>query len=381
VTNSHHHDPPPIAYQSTNGSNNANDPFDNGGTVGTSNNSNNNTYGNTQTPPAPDSSKTSSTPDVRVVTHQNASAPKKDSTLASDQTKDPVTAPVPGKDSTMHNEPEKDSTFAKGPKKDSTSQTPRDTNPNKGPLPQEAFKKFYVAMFYGIDINHQSVSGATAASLNNYYTKTASLPNTFALGGRFGLHLSRRFALDAEVNYSTLQAQSEELIMTYWRWANPPPDITLHSTFGSVNFSSSNFDQNDNSRPQTLFGDSVWIRGTVSERYSFITVPLSARFNVVNDKYVKLYVRGGMAANYILAQQMQFTVTTSGKVLSFTSLNGINKINFIYVLGLGTEVKLYKGLGLWVEPGLRYSGTSMNKEGLKNHPYSYFIPAGFIYRF
>ena len=274
----------------------------------------------------------------------------------------------------------KDSVLAQQPVKDTTkhSSDPKPITPGRPRL-------FYASLFYALqNLNSSGISDQFDMSghdpATTFFAKSAGIIGKYSLGGKFGYFLSKRIALEAELNYSYLENNSNEFIMTYWRWANPLPQLNVNSAFGNVIIPASKFDMNDNSRPQYYIGDSVWIRGTVNEKYQFMNIPLSIRADLLQLGSFRLYIRAGGSANYIVSEDLKFTVTRSGKTIEYKTVNDLRKLTMGINSGAGAELLLYKGIGIWAEAGYRYSISSLNKNS-KNHPGALSIPFGLTWHF
>jgi hypothetical protein len=291
--------------------------------------------------------------------------------------KDSANTP-PGKDSVLVNAPKKDSLLSQQPLPDSTK-TIRVPSP---PPTQEPFRRFYAAGFWGPAQNHQRPLDAPrvqVADPNLYAADSEYIAgNTWMAGARFGMYLSKRFALDLQVHYSDFSQTSNEILFKYYHLV--PHVFQVSTTFGSFRLPvDSCFNYQDNSGPPS---DTFRIRAHIIENYRFLHMPVSARFNAINSKYVKLYVRGGFAASYVLSQHLELVVPKTQKRIVYDQVAGLSKLNLSFLFGIGLEARLYKNVGVWAEPGVSYMANSISRGGaFTNHPYAFHMPAGLIWHF
>jgi hypothetical protein len=288
---------------------------------------------------------------------------------------------------TNNQQPKKDSLLVQDPNKDSVNtlfllDTTKIIRVTQQPPVQEPFMKFYVSGFYGIDINKQSLKPATQQGESNgfqyYYPAYTSDPaNTWSAGLRFGGYITRRFSLEGQVSTSFITPSPGRVQLRFYHLQ--PHTLNIYTTFGSVSVPSDTFNLFDHTGAPS---DTFRINVSISENYRLINLPVCVRFNMINNKYLKLYARGGIAASYIYKQELKLAVERSGKVLKYTSVDGLSPFNLSMVFGLGLEARIYKGVGIWTEPGMMYTATSVTRTpGMKNRPYSYTIPFGLIFHF
>src|SRR5205085_1238740 len=152
------------------------------------------------------------------------------------------------------------------------------------PPSPEPFKRFYIAAFYGIDVNRQDhTQGPKISESNNvqyyypnYNSQTPS--NTWSAGGRSGYYFSKRFAVEGQIDYSFFTPPTGE---AYFRFYHLVPN-TLHilTSFGNVSIASDTYTMYDVSGPPS---DTFRIKVWTNETYRSLDVPVSARFNVINN--------------------------------------------------------------------------------------------------
>ena len=105
-------------------------------------------------------------------------------------------------------------------------------------------------------------------------------------------------------------------------------------------------------------------------RLFFVLNLLKKRFNVFVDAGINMQI---VMQQYSTLNIIKENFTTT---LEYTDVK-INRFNYSALIGLGAEYNIYKKLGIFIEPSIRYGLNNMSKvSGITNKPILFGVNGG-----
>jgi hypothetical protein len=117
----------------------------------------------------------------------------------------------------------------------------------------------------------------------------------------------------------------------------------------------------------------------LEQNLSYLQVPFTLRYQLVQQGPVHLSLAGGIGANWLIDNNAYLEM--SGQRQRIGQTGGISDLSFSTHAGLAVSVPLYRGLGIKMEPRINYflSDISENAPG-KYRPYSVGVFTGLFYQ-
>lgn len=113
-------------------------------------------------------------------------------------------------------------------------------------------------------------------------------------------------------------------------------------------------------------GDTMKVSTEVTSSVEFINVPLKVRYNFRMRKLV-YFIEAGASMSFIRNSAAQISI---GSYSENNAVSGLTNFNYSALLNLGVEYRFYRGIGIFLEPHVRYSLTPINDSGAeKSYPY------------
>ncbi len=243
---------------------------------------------------------------------------------------------------------------------------------------KNTFKRWSVSPVVGIvTSNSFSKKSAIDASLNN---NTISSDETVAYGAKVSYKLDEKWSIQSGVQVQKVVFNTE--------------NVGLLSSISSFN-NSSNIDFRTNNSPQFIslenVGESLAVdspvlgsnetleKGVLQQTYSYIEVPVEAKYRVFSSKKIKTSLVSGVSTLFLNNNSITAKTATTSKELG--SANNLNSINFSGNLGVDFDISVSEKLKLNINPMFKtqLSTFSKNSNGFK--PYTFGIYTGLKYEF
>lgn len=160
-----------------------------------------------------------------------------------------------------------------------------------------------------------SGGGSSVTGIKETGKSSYSIPFTAGLGVR--VHVLPRLAIGTGLNYSYLTRNFEGV-------------YTHVNDAGVIDVKAS---------------------GDIKHTMHYIGIPVNLYFDIAGGDKFKFYVYGGGSAEYCLSSKYDIHTTTLG---NFTHKDKVNNLQWSAGIGLGVEFKAVKGLGIYLDPGVRY---------------------------
>jgi hypothetical protein len=150
--------------------------------------------------------------------------------------------------------------------------------------------------------------------------------------------------------------------------------FVIHTSCGSIDL-----DHVPNQAANATNGDTLNIKTEVTETIHFFNVPLLVRYSF-GTKKLSYFVEAGGAMNFVSRDKVEVVVDDA--TVEDNSLNSLNSINYSLLFGAGVNYTLYRGLGMFVMPSIRYSITPVNIDSpVNSYPYYLGVSAGINFEF
>ncbi len=129
-------------------------------------------------------------------------------------------------------------------------------------------------------------------------------------------------------------------------------------------------------------GDSVNLKKDSKQILHFINIPLIVRYQFVKNRFC-YYAYSGLSANILIKEQSEVTIENpTSETVRINNITGLKKITYSFLLGIGIQYNLYKGISIFTEPVFRRSITSINQNTpVTSYPYSIGFNTGLTYHF
>ena len=120
---------------------------------------------------------------------------------------------------------------------------------------------------------------------------------------------------------------------------------------------------------------------SVTQYFEYLELPVNLKYKVMDKKF-DVSLMGGISANFLIGTDIQLNYADNSSKNTDYTTEGLNRINYSSLMGIGFEYPLFKNLIMNVEPKFRYYLNSINKEQVYDiRPYSIGIFSGISYLF
>ncbi len=127
-------------------------------------------------------------------------------------------------------------------------------------------------------------------------------------------------------------------------------------------------------------GDSLALGHAGTRTIQYFNIPATIRYHLPQQK-IKFFVEGGLLVHFRLSEQVAIDMGSSVLKVKNAS-DGLNKINYGWMLGAGAEMPFTEKLSLFAEPTLHGAFTSITKNiAVNNYPYAVGLRAGASIKF
>jgi hypothetical protein len=190
-----------------------------------------------------------------------------------------------------------------------------------------------------------------------------------------GYDISRKLTVQLGVSYRAYRFYIEPSVVY-----SPSGDVSaaypIVTSSGTVNmpyisgYSSSGFDTTATAKGSAL--------------RSYISIPLRLKYNFVNNGHFKLYMSGGGSANILAYNYIKVHCQNQWGAEDdyMYNISGTRPVNFSFLVGLGAEFAMGRGVKLFVEPSFNGAITATTRNTPVTAYSNYFdFAAGLAYHF
>lgn len=223
-------------------------------------------------------------------------------------------------------------------------------NKDTGKLSRWSIDAFYSPNYYSKNhlISNSNVYGDDASE---YGSREKAL-FTYAAGLGVRYDLTSRWSVSIGGTYSTI-AYSITLPTVY---ANYGSDQQLHYIYPT---SCGNIEMPNSSNTMLHYGDSINMSAACEQVVKIISVPVTVRFQIARNRFT-YYVNGGFSANFMVQEKANMSIGNTQYTI-VNNIDGLKKMNYGYLFGAGVQYNFYNGTGIFIEPALRGSITSLTQ--------------------
>jgi len=235
--------------------------------------------------------------------------------------------------------------------------------------------KFSIALFYSPDYknNHLKDNDPNDDENISEYKNREKPAYSFTTGLQLRYDLNEHWGLAAGASYMTYSYD-----MTFSTvYIHYGFDNQLHYQYPT---SCGNVEIPNPPSKNLHDGDSLNITVGCIQSLKLINVPLMVRFQQKNTG-MSWFTEAGLSANIILREEVDLSI--AGHDMHVVNhIDGLQKMNFGYLLGAGVQYNYMKGIGFFIEPVFRGSITSLTEDISVNcYPYSFGLKTGVSYHF
>jgi hypothetical protein len=120
---------------------------------------------------------------------------------------------------------------------------------------------------------------------------------------------------------------------------------------------------------------------SITQYFEYLEVPVNLKYKVMDKKF-DVTLMGGISTNFLIGTDIQLNYTDNSSKNTDYTTEGLNRINYSGLIGIGFEYPLLKNLIFNIEPKFRYYMNAINKDQVYNiHPYSIGVFSGISYLF
>jgi hypothetical protein len=120
---------------------------------------------------------------------------------------------------------------------------------------------------------------------------------------------------------------------------------------------------------------------SVTQYFEYLELPVNLKYKILDKKF-DVSLIGGISTNFLIGTDIQLKYTDNSTRNTDYTTEGLNRINYSGLMGIGFEYPLFKNLVLNVEPKFKYYLNAVDKEQVYDiHPYSIGIFSGISYIF
>lgn len=242
-----------------------------------------------------------------------------------------------------------------------------------------------IGIFYSPDYSNERMTGTQyAAKTAHGYSWTSGLKLGYDIGRRWSISSGLSYShLSKSETYSVIYVASDSAFFHMQHDeghdgdddddegdddeggpANNGNHYVLHTSYGDYDLNQ--LPEESNGEEES--GETINQKSEVVSSFASINIPLKVRFNISTAK-LGYYVEAGAQLSHISSSTSKIN---TGNHIESGSVKGLNKNYYSLLLNLGIDYRFYKGLSLFIEPGLRYSITPL-LESTSAKAYPYFI--------
>ncbi len=120
---------------------------------------------------------------------------------------------------------------------------------------------------------------------------------------------------------------------------------------------------------------------SVTQYFEYLEVPLNLKYKVLDKKFDVSFM-GGISTNFLIGTDIQLNYIDNSSTRTNYTTEGLKRINYSGLVGIGFEYPILKNLVFNIEPKFKYYLNAIDQEQVYDiHPYSIGIFSGISYVF
>ncbi|MGZ4048189.1 MAG: outer membrane beta-barrel protein [Bacteroidia bacterium] len=264
----------------------------------------------------------------------------------------------------------KDSLLAKDSVKTKTDTLPKknivkDDAPkiNKDSATQKPVDPFPIATIYGFyspDYFYSQIS----SSQTGFNPATEKQSMRFSTGVKVEYRPIRMIGIQIGCAYSEMRQSKEESLLKFYKYIESP--YPIYSSLGEMLVDPAIMKDGFYMAAPI---DSFKFNTTYTQTVKFLNVPVNVKLNLLKNRF-NVYVNAGLNTQIVLMQRSTLNLIKENftNTIVYNDVK-VNRFNYSFLFGLGAEFKIYKRLGIFIEPGIRYCLNNQSKvPDIKNKP-------------
>lgn len=217
---------------------------------------------------------------------------------------------------------------------------------------------FSLTAFFSNDINFNNTEQGSDIDYGNESEIQEREANNFSfnVGMLAGYRFSKKWSLQSGLSFSTVNNNIAPCFAK-GRDYDGTVKFVLPTTYGLAVI------KNNNAGNPPRDGDSLHLFGNSSQKLNYLTVPVLLNYQWFSTKKIELTTSVGIGINFITSSKFSGSVLrNTNQVKQVTAnIDGLRKDFYTGYIGMSAGYNVSKKIILYVEPLLRYSLTSFNK--------------------
>ncbi len=316
--------------------------------------------------------------------NKNATSPSlnlfslKDSTLNNKKTTDTTVFNFNPLGTILNNSTKKMALVNKSTKIDSiikTTDSSISNNPsNKINTSKLSFRnKFSLIALFSPEFNasYLSDNNINDKRKSSYYSDNEAPDFSYTAGLKIGYSASKYWNIYSGLTFSSISSIIKPRYLYVNQTSNGELKYILNTSSGEVYL---------NTNSSARAGDSVKTASKTIQQLQFISIPLLCQYQVSRKRF-NYYMFAGVSANIFIAGKTEVSYENL-ETESTTKIEGLRKVYFSGVLGVGVHYKISSKVSILTEPTFKRAINSINKSTpVNSYPYSFGLSFGLIYHF
>ena len=234
-------------------------------------------------------------------------------------------------------------------------------------------KKWSIGSTIGpVYLNSSSKGSPIDPSLANN-TKTSN--NSISYGLKVNYKISDKFSLQSGIQNVDLGYSTENVSVIASSSLLDQSKTNINSDVGAtLEASSTEFQHSETFSQRSPFDSN----GSLDQSYSYVEVPLEAKYAIVQKK-LGVNVVGGFSTYFLYDNDV--SITSFGKKSSLGEASNLNDLNFSGNLGLDVNYNLTPNLYINASPMLKYQLNTFSENSGGFKPYFFGVYGGLNFRF
>lgn len=223
-----------------------------------------------------------------------------------------------------------------------------------------SFPVFAIYGYYGLDYFYSQSSSTE----KNFNPSTEKQLNRFSVGLKFDYRPKQMLGFQLGCFYSELKQEKESSVVRFSKYITEP--YSIYSSLGEMKV-----DANVMLAGYTLAGmaDTIGFKATYKQEIKFINIPINVKLNLLK-KNINVYILAGLNSQIAIKQKSTLNILkeTFTTTIVYNDVK-VNRLYFSALFGVGAEWRVYRRLGIFIEPTMRYGLSNLSKTpGIKTRP-------------
>ncbi|MBA3704793.1 MAG: outer membrane beta-barrel protein [Bacteroidetes bacterium] len=240
-----------------------------------------------------------------------------------------------------------------------------------------ALNRFSVLVSFSPEyVNRMLKNNNSDGETAEYYNKKEKLTQpTYTTQLKIGYNITDRWQIQLGLGYNYFSQKSMLISDTLGNIQDNTTTSTITTSSGSIKISCSSFGPLHPYHPEK-----TRLSYRTSEKYEYLTIPVSVQYRL-NEGKTTLKVLAGLAVNVLVKSTLKLDINSENTV-AFNHIDGLQKTNFSFLVGIGMERDLWKRFYISLMPMINGSFTPINKgTSVKSYPYFIGLQIGLGYKF